>query len=394
MKKKQNNTENGLMSEKQFRELSKVHGVNCISIYLPTHRAGEEVDTGQGQSRLKNSMKELTNILQRLGLKENGINRQLAPLSRLLDDTHFWRNQSDGLAIFLHGEELEYFTLPIHFKEYVYVADHFYLKPVIPLFNDDGKFFLLALSLKQAKFYECSRHAITEVYIVDLVPEKLEDAVGYDFQEKSLQHRSGQGGEAGAMFHGQGAGKDDKQQEIEKFFRAVDAGLMKLIQAEDAPLVLACVDHYYPVYKKITEYSNLFEGHISGNPDLEDPILLHEKAWLLVQDYFRLQRKNKIKDFLDLSASERTSSELIDIIPATIDGRVDTLFISEGKDRYGQYDQEKRMVIVDEDPGALYRASLYNMAAVHTVRNGGLVYLTEGEDMPLKDTDINALMRY
>jgi hypothetical protein len=85
---------------------------------------------------------------------------------------------------------------------------------------------------------------------------------------------------------------------------------------------------------------------------------------------------------------------LIDIIPASVEGRVDTLFICQGKDQYGRYDQEKREVIVDEDPGKLYRASLYNMAAVNTLRNGGWVYLSAPGDMPLKNTNMNALMRY
>jgi hypothetical protein len=394
MKKNEIHTGNGLMSEHQFRELSKVHALHCISIYIPTHRAGQEVDAGQGQSRLRNSIKELKKILQRLGLKENEINQQLAPLKRLLEDLHFWRNQSDGLAIYLHGGQLQHFTLPIHFKDHVYVADHFYLKPVIPFFNDDGRFYILALSLQHAKLFECSRHTVTEVNIVDLVPERLEDVVGYDYQEKSLQQRSGQGGEAGVMFHGQGAGKEDAQQEAEKFFRAVDAGLMKIIQQDDVPLILACVDHHYPVYREITAYPNLFEGHLSGNPEQVDPVLLHEEAWMLVEDYFRQQRKKKTNEFRDLSASGRTASSLIDIIPASFDGRVDTLFICQGKDRYGRYEQEKRLVIVDEDPGESYHASLYNMAAVNTLKNSGRVYLSEPGHMPLEDTEINALMRY
>ena len=136
---------------------------------------------------------------------------------------------------------------------------------------------------------------ITEVYVEDLVPEKLEEVVGYDFQHKSLQFRSGQGGSAGAMFHGQGAGKDDKDAEVEKFFRAVDKGLMKLIKDENAPLILACVDHYQPIYAKITDYPNLFHQNIGGNHEETDPLLLHEMAWSLVEGYFQQQRKKICK---------------------------------------------------------------------------------------------------
>ena len=71
-------------------------------------------------------------------------------------------------------------------------------------------FYLLSLSLNEVKLYEAGRYSISEIILKGIVPEKLEEVVGHDYQEKSLQFRTGQGGEAGAIFHGQGAGKDDK----------------------------------------------------------------------------------------------------------------------------------------------------------------------------------------
>lgn len=384
-----------LLSEKEFRQLSGVHDSNCISIYIPTERAGEQVDKKHGQLRLKNSLKQVRTMLEQAGLSENEIGEILGGVEGLLGDVQFWRNQSDGLAIFIHEEKMYHYTLPLHFKTHACVGDHFYLLPVIPFFNDDGTFYLLVLSQQRVNLFECSRHFITEVYIEDLTPERLEDVVGYDYREKSLQHRSQQGGEAGTMFHGQGAGKDDKQKETEKFFRAVDAGLMKILHNEDAPLVLACVDHYFPVYKEITAYQHLFDKHVSGNPDNADPLLLHEEAWLLVEDYFRNQRESKRKQIQDLSAGGKTSREIGEIVPASIEGRVDTLFIQEGKDQYGIYDRTRRSVITEENESdRLYHASLYNMAAVNTLRNGGRVFLAASEAMPLKDDEIHALMRY
>jgi len=41
-----------------------------------------------------------------------------------------------------------------------------------------------------------------------------------------------------------------------------------------------------------------------------------------------------------------------------------------------------------------YFTSLFNMATVHTLRNGGSVFLAEPGEMPMKDTEINALLRY
>lgn len=393
MKKNTENVRNGLMSEKQFEYLAGIHDTHCISLFIPTSRAGKEVDSGIGQLRLKNSLKELRNKLEQFGLRKKEIDANVNLIEPLLNDVHFWRNQSDGLAVFVYHKKMEHYTLPVSFKEYIYVADHLYLLPVIPFFNDDGTFYLLLLSLQNIQLFECSRHYITGIELSDLIPGRLEDAVGYDYQEKSLQHRSGQGGEAGAIFHGHGAGKDDRDKEIEKFFRAVDDGLMKILHDDRLPLVMGCVDHYYPLYKSVSGYRNIFPEHISGNLDKEDPALLHEKAWLLMDDHFKQHKNKKIEQFRNLSAGAKTTAEINEILPLAVDGRVDTLFIQEGKDKYGLYDHLSGEVTPD-DQERCYHPSLYNLAALHTLQTGGQAFILRPAEMPLTDTEINALLKY
>ena len=384
---------NHFLSKKDFKALAEVHDQHCISIYNPTARAGEEVDKNHGRLRLKNTLKSVQKTLNEYGLTEREIDNHLAPAKNLLEDQSFWRNQSDCLVIFLRNQQMKFFTIPGDCEEFSYVSDHFYLKPLISLFNGDGKFFLLNVSLQDVKFYEGTRHTITEVFVKDLVPEKLEEVVGYDYRNKTLQFRSGQGGEAGAMFHGQGSGKDDKNVELEKFLRAVDKGLMKLIQDDDAPLLLACVDHYLPVYEKITSYSNVFNKNVSGNHERTSPIELHELAWMIVEETFQEKRKKTIKSLRNLSASGKTSYEINEIIPAAIDGRIEALFIQQSKDRYGLYDSVNRSLIIDETLKTGH-ASLFNMAAVQTWLNNGQVFLVQPGEMPFEGTIINALFRY
>lgn len=387
-----NEETSGLITEKKFRELASVHAPHCFTIIIPTSRAGDEVDSKQLQKRYKNSLKELRSICEEKGLKNKEIVKYLEPLETLLEDVHFWRNQSDGLAVFMQKDIMECFTLPGEYKETVYLADHYYLLPLIPLFNDNGIFYLLSISLGKVNFFEGSRHDITEIAIDDLVPGRLEDAVGYDYEDSSLQHRSGQEGDGTAMYHGQGAGKDDKKGEIKKFFRAVDKGLMNILNDKDAPLVLACVDHYYPVYREVTHYNHLFDEYIGGNPDEEDPILLHEKAWMILEKHFRQQRETRTERYRDSSSGGKTSADPEKIIPAAVDGRIDTLFLQKDSDHYGYYDPETRDIIEHEESDS--RVSLFNLAAMNTLKNGGQVYLSEPDEMPVADTEINALFRY
>lgn len=382
-----------LISKHEFTKLAKIHDQHCVSIYVPTARAGRKVDKKKGQIILKNCLKEVKSKLKNYQLNDTEIEDYLEPAENLLEDHHFWRNQSDCLVILLDKNKMRIYTLPIKHSQFTYVADHFYLLPILPIFSYNGMFYMLNLSLKSIKMYQASRYGISEVIIDGIVPERLEDVVGYDYEEKSLQFRTGKGGEAGAIFHGQGSGKDHKEIETEKFMRAVDQALMSIIKDDSAPLLLACVDEHYSVFKKITSYPNLFEKHINGNHEETSPFLLHEMALEIVDDYFHKRRKSATVKFKEQPSIEKYSIDLNDIIPAALDGRIESLFIQESKDRFGLYDKINRSLIIDEGHKAK-QASLFNMAAIQTWLKDGDVFIVEEDKIPFEGTSVNALFRY
>lgn len=102
---------------------------------------------------------------------------------------------------------------------------------------------------------------------------------------------------------------------------------------------------------------------------------------MLVENHFRQQRKEKTEKIRQLADDFRASAKLSEIVPASVDGRIDTLFIKKGHDHYGLYDPKKRIVI-EEGQTKLRHVSLFNMAAVNTLQNNGRVYLSENEEMP------------
>jgi hypothetical protein len=359
--------------KKEFHQLADKQETGCVSIYMPTQRAGKEVDEGQGQLILKNCLQEISAQLSEQKHSEAEVEELLRPAKLLLDDVHFWRNQSDGLAIFLCKGEMQYYTLPLQFKTYTYTSNHFYLKPLIPFFNGDGHFYLLKLSQHEVVFFEASRYAITEIVITDLVPDNITELIDLDSRHYS-------------------SGKDDYDKNLEKFFRAIDDGLMNLISDKEAPLVLACQNQYYPIYKEITNYTNLYNEFIPGNPDDEDILLLHEKAWSLMKGFFQQNRIQKIEQFENLLNTEKASSETNDIICAAVEGRLDTLFIQAPIEIYGLYDKENRTLIIDQSKNG--NVSLTNLAAVKSYMQGAEVYLVHKDEMPLKGSAMNAIFRY
>ena len=171
-------------STKNLKQLAEVQSTECISIYIPTYRAGIEVDEKLGQLNLKNALKNIRkNLATNYKRTDNEIEAYLKPVEALLEDVHFWRNQSDGLVIFLNKNGMEHYSLPLSFEPKTYISNHFYLLPLFPFFNGDGLFYLLKLSQDNVSLFEANRHTLTSIFIKDLVPED----VAIPDKDKSLQ---------------------------------------------------------------------------------------------------------------------------------------------------------------------------------------------------------------
>jgi hypothetical protein len=114
-----------MINKKDIARLSKVEDALCVSIFIPTHRAGEAVRKNADAILLKNQWKEVTDKLRKEGLTPSEIEQLGQPILELIDNTEFWSHQSDGLALFLTKNRLEKFTLPIAFEAFHYVSNEF-----------------------------------------------------------------------------------------------------------------------------------------------------------------------------------------------------------------------------------------------------------------------------
>ena len=388
-----------ILTEEQFKRLANFDNNPCVSIYIPTERAGKEVLEEEAKGRLKSQWKKVFEKLKAMNLDQEKIDKLGEPIEQLLGDRNFWRHQSDGLAIFLADGFFEKYTLPIEFESFVYVSDHFYLKPLVPMFNGDGRFYLLSLQLEDVKLYEATQFSIGEVEIDDLTPDRLEDRVGYDYEEKHRKHKT-QRNNIGAhpsgtsTQHGYEPASRDRKNEIQRFFRAVDKGIYGILHNETVPLVVACQDAYFPIYEEVSRYNHLYHQVVPGNPeaDYDNVYDLHAATLDVLEPYFRKELDQKVEEFNELNP-ERVSSKVTDILPAIYEGKVDTLFLQNREDLWGNYNENMSSVDIDEGPTTA-NLSLMNLAAMKVIEQGGKVYLMEGQFMPNKDSKMNAVFRY
>ena len=381
-----------LLSIDALKTLAEERSDPSVSIFLPTHRAGP--DTQQDPIRLKNLLQEAEERLLAGGLRRPVAQKLLRPASALQGDSAFWRHQSDGLALFLSAQTSHVHCLPLFFDELLVVADRFYLKPLLPLFTDDGHFFILAISQSDIRLLEATRYSVDELE-VEGAPKGLADVLRDSGVEPQLQfHTRASGGPDGrpAAFHGHGGLTDGAKDRIRRYFRLVDRSVWDLLRQERAPLVLAGVEYLFPLYRDVNSYPHLLDEGIAGNPEELSPQALHERAWEVVQPRFTKALEEALARYRQLAGSDQVSADLAETVSAAHSGRVDTLFVAAGVQRWGAFDPDSyRLRLAQEaGPGS---EDLLNLAAVKTIVNGGVVYVVAPEAVPDRGL-LAAIFRY
>ncbi len=354
----------------------------CLSLYMPTHRAGQ--DTGQAPIRFKNLLREAEERLLAKNLRRPEVDGILDRPRGLLINPVFSRFQSDGLALFASSEGMVTYRLPIRFQELVAVSDRFHLKPLLQYFANDGHFYILALSKNQVRLLEGTRHTVDEVQLENL-PETMAEAMQFERYEKHLNLYTGAsgvtgGGESAGVYHGFNP-TDVEKDRIVRWFRKIDEELKGFLAGEQSPLVLAGVEYYFPLYKSASAYPHILDKGLPGNPDLLKPEELHASAWPLVEPVFAQAKEAAFARYHQLSASDQTATDLVQIVHSAYNGRVDTIFVPVGVQVWGQAgtDTGEVTVHVDHESGD---EDLLDLAAVQTFINRGQVFVVPQEEMP------------
>lgn len=366
----------------------------AVSIYMPAHRVTTRTQADALQ--LKNLLKAAEDQLIQTGLRSPLIRDLLAPAHALLDHSDFWRNQSDGLALFLDADGLRRYRLPLDFAPQTIVAPRFHVKPLLPLFTNDGLFYILAVSQNAVRLLQGTRHTVDELDPTN-VPNSLAEALKYDDPEKQLQfHTSATASVTGrrdAMFHGHGGGatEDDKDR-ILRYFQQIDRGLQEFLHDGHAPLVFAGVEYLLPIYRQANTYAHLTETGVEGNPDELRAADLHQRAWEIVAPIFTAAQDTALDRYHALAGTGRTGHAVADILPAAYHGRVDTAFVAVDEHEWGRFDPEAGAVTLDaaESPD---NEDLYDLIAVYTWLRGGQVFAMPRAAVPA-DNAVAALYRF
>lgn len=381
-----------LLTVQEFKDLVDYEHEHSLSIYTPTHRGGQEIQ--QDPIRFKNALEEAEDLLLADGLGRRDVKDYLKPLRDLLDRPEFWRNQSDGLAVLYSPEGLNLYRLPYDFDPLVMIGDQFYITPLIPVLVDNQRYYTLALSREKVRLFAGTHLSISELDLGE-TPTNLEESLRMDDPEQRLQQRTSvpsPQGEGREMFHGHDP-DNQEESDIGRFLSKIEEAVSGKISDDSAPLILIGGEELVSAYRKKDSYAHTLEEDISLNPDGMTPREIRQQSWDLVRPMVAARHQQAVNRYRSLGGTEQTTEELAEVVPAALHARVETLFIPLGKQIWGDYDPEAGTVREkpEEDPDS---RDLLDFAALHTLRNGGMVYALAPEDLPSESGEAAAILRY
>lgn len=386
-----------ILRQRDLQQLIETNGECCVSLYMPTHRAGREQQ--QDPIRFKNLIVRAQERLLGYGLRRPEVQGLMRPAESLVENGDFWQHQSDGLAIFLSSNFSQTYRLPSRFDELLAIANNFHIKPLLPLFSTNGQFYILALSLDKIRLFLATRDTVNKMQLSN-VPTSMQEALFMDIPEKHLDYHTGTKnssphGNRPAAFHGQGVQSDEEDKKnILRYFQYVDKGIRTELDGIPIPMLLAGVEYLLPIYHEANTYNSLLDKGLEGNPDGLSAKILHQRAWELVEPIFRTNQRGAMRQFERLNGKQSglASDDLKTVVKAAKYGRVDTLFVPLGIQQWGRFEPDNNQVLLEEEP-SLENEDLLDFAATQTILNSGQVYALQPEELPGKG-ELAAILRY
>jgi hypothetical protein len=387
----------GVLTRERFKELADYGSECCISIYLGAHQAGVEVNEHYDPINFKNRLQQLSATLADKGQSETLIKELLEPGFELVRDVEFWNEQSPGLAIFIAPGYFSYIKMPVPpIEELVVIEPTFYVTPLVSIMTCKEYFYLLVISKKGAKLFKADAWGMQPVAVelpqsIDEV-KRLSGPDATTFRSGSSGSRAPKASQEGS-YHGAGGGNPEDKDNILVYFEAVDDILWdKVLNKENAPLLLAAVEYEIPIYRSACDYHNVWPEALTGNRQQQKTQQLYEEAKAVMKPYFEQGLEKALKLYLNNSATGKTSSIAADVIPATYYSQVSHLFVCKGEHIWGSFDEMSNELNFHDTPDE-GGEDLIDNAVVKTLANGGEVFLLDKEKMPA-DTQIAALMRF
>jgi hypothetical protein len=363
-----------------------------LSLYQPTYRRHPE--NQQDPIRFRNLVKALReSLLQKYPAHE--VQPLLDPFLALADDRDFWNHTLDGLAVLGARGLFRVYRLYRPVAELVVVADSFHTKPLMRMLQSADRYQVLGLSRQKIRLFEGNRDALDEVELAQGIPRTMTEALGEELTEshQTVASYGGVGGGHSPMHHGHGGKTAEIEIDDERFFRAVDRGILEHHSRPSAlPLILATLPEHRQLFHEVSHNPFLMKAGIDVNPDEISNDDLRQRAWQVVEPQYLARLAALVEEFGSARSKALGDEELALVAKAAVAGRVATLLIESDREIPGRINAVTGDIELDDLANPEVGDVLNDLGEL-ALKMGGRVVIVPAEQMPT-ETGIAAIYRY
>ncbi|MGP8246745.1 MAG: hypothetical protein ACLQVN_19775 [Bryobacteraceae bacterium] len=343
----------------------------CITLVMPIPNSTELA------ARLKSGLRSVRKQLTECHTDTGTADGLLAPVEQLtanLQTAHTWSN---SLIAFRSPGAFRHYWMRERVRDIAEVSERFEIRPLLAALAREQRFYLLAIGRHHVRLFRSTRHNTDEVRLEGIAPQNLQEFLHTRQPDHVLEDRMAAGPSAGSMrgvLFGTGSESEKEQERFRHFLKEVERGVAKLLQRDGEPLLLAGVEYDVAIYRQLNTYPHLREEVVHGSPERLAAPALHDRAWEVVSQCPSEPLQKALADYRKQSGAALVLGDTGAILKAAAEGRVASLFLSEGAGA-GRSD----------DP--------LNMAALETVLRGGWAFALNPAEMPAKECAV-ALLRF
>lgn len=365
-----------------FERLAETRGEALVSICIPAERRG--VDVNQNRIRFKNAIAQARELAAAAGTDLVGVEDALAEIEPLVDNESFWQHQTEGLAVYAREGGAEIHRLEHSPAGCVTVGTRFATRPLLPDVADPAVFYVLALSENDTRLIRCTRESASELMASE-IPGSLADAVGHDYEQKSIQFHSAEtaGRQRGeAFYHGHGSASDaEETEEREKFYHAIDRGLADALGRDAGPIVVAADEQHIARFASTSSMPGVLDRGLTGNPKMLDAEALRQGALPLVTPNLDASEERARARVLGALHADGVETNAGAILRALANARVGTLLLDPSEPLWGEFGEDSGTLVL-HDQRRPRSEDVLSRAIADAVETGADVLEARPDDLP------------
>ena len=299
-----------------------------------------------------------------------------------------------GLTIYITPDDIYYYHLTIPVINRVRIGEKPYILPLISNYQYTRDYNLLILNRESIQLYEGHGARIEEISIsaIEDAPVDLETALGSEKDGGSLNFGS-YGGTPAARggshaFHGHSETSNEKDIDRERYFNVVDKFVFdNFSNVTHLPLIVYSVEENQAVFRDVSNNQYLSKTGINGSAANLNNNEIEERVAQTIDEIIAFERDNLLDRLKETPPENRIENIPDDLASASLQGRIESLYVEKGSEISGTLTAEGRYDANDESNNFI------EQIVDNVIRSRGEVYILDPSEMP-SDTPIAARLRY